>query len=115
MSTRVLCVHDHAEQLTKLTGTLQQAGYDVVPAKNGAEALQVLESETVQGVVFGYDAEAPGGHSLRNRIGHLCPDVPLLMFSDVEEVRTIPLDVFRAYLDHPGPPATLLKVIPTNG
>lgn len=107
MSTRVLCVHERAEELTRLRGALEEAGYEVVPAANGEEAMHVLQSNSVQGAVLDYNAEAPGGISLRNSIRRFFPEVPMLMFSDISEIEHIPLDVFRAYLADPGPPAAI--------
>ncbi len=107
MSTRILCVHDRADELKRLRGALEEAGYEVVPATNGAEALHFLRMNTVQGAVLDYNAQAPGGVSLRNRIRHYFPEMPMLMFSDIAEIEHIPLDMFRAYLEDPAPPAAL--------
>jgi hypothetical protein len=47
---------------------------------------------------------------MRNLLRHLYPDMPILLFSDVDEIRDIPLHVFRAYLEHPGPPDEILTM-----
>jgi CheY-like chemotaxis protein len=102
-------VHDAAEKLQLLQGTLEDAGCEVASATTGNEALQILSSTPIDGVVLDYDVEAPGGVSLRFRIRHLRPELPLLIFSDVGELRRVPLQAFRAYLDHPGPPDSLIS------
>jgi DNA-binding NtrC family response regulator len=106
---RILCVHDAAEKLRALRGTLEDAGYDVEPAENGDTALKILCSERIDGVVLESDLEAPGGVSLRFRIKHLCPELPMLIFNDIGAVKRVPLQAFRAYLEHPGPPESLLS------
>lgn len=106
---RILCVHDAVEELRELRGALEQAGYDVTSAGTGDEALRILSSKPIDGVVLDYDVEAPGGVSLRFRIKHLRPELPLLMFSDVGELKQISLNALRAYLDRPGPPESLLS------
>jgi DNA-binding NtrC family response regulator len=100
-------VLDAPEKLGLLTGALEDAGYEVKPAENGDKALKILSSERIDGVVLDFHVEAPGGVSLRFRIKHLCPDLPMLIFSDLGELRRVPLQAFRAYLDRPGPPDSL--------
>ncbi|HWR17437.1 MAG TPA: response regulator [Terriglobales bacterium] len=107
MSTRILCVHDGEDELQQLRGTLEEAGYEVVSALTGHEALHILRSVNVQGVVLDYDATAPGGVSLRNRIQHVCPDLPLLMISSVDDV---PIGALRHYLDNPASPEALCSL-----
>jgi hypothetical protein len=36
--------------------------------------------------------------------------MPILLFTDVDEIRDIPLHVFRAYLEHPAPPAEIVAM-----
>jgi CheY-like chemotaxis protein len=104
---RILCVHD-GPGMQKLRQTLESEGYEVVPVVNGGKALDVLTSEDVDGVVLDFDATAPGGYSLRTRIGHHRPDLPMLLFDEVEDVERLPLHVFRAYLRQPAPPDAIL-------
>jgi DNA-binding NtrC family response regulator len=111
---KVLCVHDTAGDLQMLRGSLERAGYDVVPAKTGFEAMRILRSEVVDGVVLDYKINAEGGVALRNRISHSYPEMPLLLFSHAEEIERMPLNVFREYLQHPGPPESLMSRIVNN-
>ncbi|MGZ4787387.1 MAG: response regulator [Terriglobales bacterium] len=104
---RILCVH-HGPGMGRLRQALESEGYEVVPASNGGKALDVLSSQDVDGVVLDFDAEAPGGFSLRTRIHHQRPDIPMLLFDDVNDIEHLPLHVFRAYLQHPGPPDAIL-------
>jgi DNA-binding NtrC family response regulator len=115
MSTqKILCVHDTVKELRKLSGTLEQAGYEVFQASGGTEALKLLFMENVDGVVLDYEVEAPGGVTLLSRIRHVFPEIPVLLFSDVEEIRLMPLNFFRENLDHPGPPVSLFSRMSKN-
>ena len=103
---RILCVHD-GPGLEEICNLLEVKGYEVL-ASDGKKALAVLSSEAVDGVVLDYDAAAADGRMLRGRIAHTCPEVPILLFRDVEEVKHLPLRVFGAYLREPDSPDAVL-------
>jgi DNA-binding NtrC family response regulator len=111
---KILCVHDTAKELQELQGTLEHAGYQVVPAEDGSQALDILKAGGVDGVILDYDTEAPGGIALRNSITHSFPELPLLLFSHVEEIKQTPLSMFEAFLNRPEPLDRLISRIPTN-
>ena len=111
---KILCVHDTVKELLELTGTLEQAGYEVVQATGGNEALNLLFMENVDGVVLDYGVEAPGGVTLLSRIRHVFPEIPVLLFSHVDEIKHMPLNFFREYLEHPGPPDSLFSRMSKN-
>jgi len=104
---RILCVHGGPE-LDELRGVLERDGYVVLPAADGRKAMDVLSSQAVDGVVLDFDASAPDGGALRNRIRHTRPEMPMLLFRDVAEVKHLPLEVFRAYLSDPEAPDVVL-------
>jgi DNA-binding NtrC family response regulator len=97
---RILCVHESGKVLDELRRTLEDAGLQVVAVKEGEQALSVLARERVDGIVLSYDMETPDGRVLRNQIRHLHPDTPMLLFSDMDEIRNMPLHVFSACLEH---------------
>jgi DNA-binding response OmpR family regulator len=111
---KILCVHDAKQELRKLQGALEEAGYKVVPAKTGSEAMRILQSENVNGVVLDFRLDAPGGLTLRNSIRHAFPEIPLLLFSHVDEIKQMPLSVFEAYLHKPGPLEALMARVSSN-
>jgi DNA-binding NtrC family response regulator len=98
---RILCVHEDESVLDDLGRVLQAAGYETVAANDGRSALRILERERVDGIVLNYEMRAPDGRSLRNQVQHLHPNLPMLLFFDVDEIRNMPLHVFGAYLEHP--------------
>ena len=102
--SRILCVHESGAVLHELEQTLTITGCEVVLAEDGSHAVQILQNEHVDGIVLSFDMEAPDGRALRNQIRHVCPDMPLLLFSNIEEIRDVPLHVFSAYLQHQGLP-----------
>jgi DNA-binding response OmpR family regulator len=96
MSTRrILCVHE-GPGLQQLTDSLRVEGYEVLPASDSTKALDLLSSQEIDGVVLDYDLSAPGGYSLRGRIQHERPGMPMLLFNSIEELRQTPIEVFRA-------------------
>jgi len=104
---RILCVHD-GPGLEEIRNLLEVNGYEVLPAADGSKAMDLLSSEPVDGVVLDYDTAAPDGRMLRSRIRHTCPEVPILLFRDVEELKHLPLRVFGAYLSDPDSPDIVL-------
>ena len=102
--SRILCVHESGSVLHELQEALAKTGCDVVLAEDGLHAVQILEREHVDGIVLSFDIEAPDGRALRNQIRHVCPDIPVLLFSSLDEIRDVPLHVFSAYLQHEGAP-----------
>ena len=111
MAQRILCVHGSGAVLRDLRGKLEQAGYEVLVAKTGEEALNILDHVPVDGAVLSFHMEAPQGRSLRNMVRRCYPEMPVLLFSDVDEVRNMPLHVFSEYLQHPASPAEVLTAI----
>jgi DNA-binding NtrC family response regulator len=103
-TSRILCVHESGSVLHELEQTLTNDGCDVVLAEDGIHAVQILQDEHVDGIVLSFDMQAPDGRALRNQIRHVCPDMPVLLFSKMEEIRDMPLHVFSAYLQHHGLP-----------
>jgi DNA-binding response OmpR family regulator len=108
MSTRVLCVHKDVDHCQPIKVTLEQAGYEVLFAKDGTEALHMMSAVRVDGVVLDTKLDAAGGASLRFQLQHAHPGIPFLMFSNEHEVGSLPLSILRAYLNDPGPPERLL-------
>lgn len=111
MILRILCVHDSRFVLGQLSTALEDAGYEVLLAKNGEEALHLLSNVPVDGVVLSYHMYAPDGCSLRNVLRRMYPGTPTLLFSDVDEIRNLPLHVFSEYLKHPGTPDEVLMAV----
>jgi CheY-like chemotaxis protein len=82
----ILCVDDELIPLTLRRSVLQRAGYEVLAASSGTEALEVLATEPVDLVLT--DLLMPGlsGTELAREIRKRIPDVPIVLFSGVNEL-----------------------------
>lgn len=91
---KILIVEDEAKILRSLDQGLRSAGYDVVPATNGSEAVRLGSSEKFDAVVLDWMLPELDGlqvlHALRSR-GHSVP-VLLLTSRDAIEDRVAGLD-----------------------
>ena len=96
---RILCVHQQHSKWDELLETLEVAGYDVLAATNGEQALRMLSLKRIDGVILDHQLDGPGGVSLRTRIHRSYPDMPTLLFSHPDEIYAMPLDVLREYLE----------------
>ena len=85
---RILIVDDEETVRKLLKRTLEEGGYDVVTAANGAEALEKLSQFNVSLVLL--DIKMPGldGFQVLDRIRQLS-DIPVIMLSAIKEVPTI--------------------------
>lgn len=82
----ILCVDDEAIPLTLRKRVLEKFGYKVIAAASGAEALQILEAQSVDLVLT--DLLMPGlsGTDLAREIKLRQPHLPVVLFSGVNEV-----------------------------
>src|SRR5262249_2833798 len=108
---RILCVHEREPELQQLQSSVESGGYEVIRASTGKEALELLSWAGVDGGVLSCQIQSPGGMTRRNRIRPHYPEMRILLFTNPEEIKDIPLHVFRAYLKNPGPPDAVLEMI----
>jgi PAS domain S-box-containing protein len=80
---RLLAVDDSTTYLQELGSQLLEEGYDVILAKSGEEALEILASQTVDGILL--DLVMPGlsGQDTCRRIRHRADwrEIPLIMLT----------------------------------
>jgi DNA-binding response OmpR family regulator len=95
---KILCVEHHPEYLDALEYMLEGAGYDVVPARSGAQALVLFANLNVQGVLLEYDLPDITGGTLRSEMKRIKPEVPILLFSGVGSQTPFLLRFFDSYL-----------------
>jgi two-component system, NtrC family, sensor kinase len=84
---RILAVDDSPTYLEELGEALREEGYDVIPARSGDEAIELLAVQTVDCILL--DLMMPGlsGHDTCHRI-KAAPnvrDVPLIMLTALED------------------------------
>lgn len=100
-SLRVLVVEDEPEMLDIVGVNLQQAGYDVAPARDGLEAYEILESDPPSAVVL--DLNLPNMSGFRFlRLMRRDPrlrEIPVIVatafaFEEVEDIASQKIDGF---------------------
>jgi two-component system, OmpR family, response regulator len=85
-AARLLVVDDEATILELLSGSLRFAGYDVVTAANGAEAVRAVAAARPDLVLL--DVMMPGGDGFEvvRRVRATSPDVPVIFLSARDEI-----------------------------
>jgi len=97
-NVRVLCVENHAEYLDALQYMLETAGYQVVSATTGSQALSLLAREAVDGVLLEYDLPDATGYAVRAEMKRIKPEIPVLLFAGVGSQTPFLLRFFDSYL-----------------
>ncbi|MGA8216174.1 MAG: response regulator [Candidatus Sulfotelmatobacter sp.] len=97
---KVLCVEHHPEYMGALKYMLESAGYQVMPATNGTEALHLLTTREVNGVLLEYDLPDATGAAVRAEMKRIKPEVPVLLFAGVGSQTPFLLRFFDLYLQN---------------
>jgi CheY-like chemotaxis protein len=102
--TQVLCVESHPEYQEALSYMLKIAGYRVMSATTGTQALKLLQREPIQGVLLEYDLPDATGTAVRAEMKRIKPDVPILLFNGVGAQTPFLLRFFDSYVRNSGRP-----------
>jgi len=95
---KVLCVENHPEYMGALKFMLESAGYDVVTATTGGQALDLVRAQPVLGVLLEYDLPDATGITVRAEMKRIKPEVPVLLFNGVGSQTPFLLRFFDSYL-----------------
>jgi DNA-binding response OmpR family regulator len=106
---KVLCVENHAEYLDALRYMLESAGYEVVSARTGSEAVSVLSKFAIEGVLLEYDLPDASGATIRAEMKQIRPEIPVLLFSGVGSQTPFLIKFFAAYLRNGERPELVLQ------
>jgi DNA-binding response OmpR family regulator len=84
---KILAVDDSATYLNELADVLRGEGYDVVPARSGEEALEMLAVQPVDCILMDLQMPGMGGRDACRQIkmSGVFSDVPLIMLTAVED------------------------------
>ncbi|KQW02890.1 response regulator [Rhizobacter sp. Root1221] len=84
---KILAVDDSPTYLNELASTLRDEGYDVVPARTGEEALELLAVQPVDCILMDLMMPGLGGQETCRRIkdAPLVRDIPLIMLTASED------------------------------
>jgi len=106
---RVLCVENHPEHMGALKYMLERAGYEVTPATTGEQALCLLTTLQVDGVLMGHDLPDATGSALRAEMKRIKPDIPVLLFDGIGAQTPFLLRFLDAYLRNLDRPEHVLR------
>ena len=95
---KILCVENRPEEMAVRAQLLQRIGYEVMPAIDGGEAIDLLSTQAVDGVLLEYNLPDATGATVREQLKAIRPDVPVLLFTGISTQTPIMLRFFDAYL-----------------
>jgi CheY-like chemotaxis protein len=95
---KILCVENRPEDMAVLAYMLEGIGYEVMPAVNGDEAVDLLSKQAIDGVLLEYDLPDATGAAVREQLKAIRPDIPVLLFTRVGAQTPFMLRFFDAYL-----------------
>jgi two-component system, NtrC family, sensor kinase len=112
---RILVVDDSATYLAEVAAMLRDESYEVVPARSGEEALELLAERSIDCILL--DLMMPGlsGRETCQRIkaAPMMRDIPLIMLTALEDRATM-LDAMAAGADDYVPKSSDLEVLQTR-
>ena len=84
---KILAVDDSVTYLHEITDALKGEGYDVVMARSGEEAIELLAVQTVDCILLDLVMPGLGGHETCQRIksAPIVRDIPLIMLTALED------------------------------
>jgi CheY-like chemotaxis protein len=95
---KILCVENQPEDMAVLTYMLEGIGYEVMPATNGGQAVDLFSKQVIDGVLLEYNLPDATGATVRARLKAIRPEVPVLLFTGVGSQTPFMLRFFDAYL-----------------
>ena|SRR5579863_1346421 len=106
---KVLCVENHPEYMGPLKNMLESAGYEVMMATTGEQALNLMRVHPILGVLLEYDLPDATGITVRIEMKKLRPEVPVLLFNGVGGQTPFLLRFFDSYLRNPERPEAVFE------
>jgi CheY-like chemotaxis protein len=99
----ILCVDDEENQLAVRKLVLEQAGYSVLAASSGQQALELLAGHPIDLVLSDHLMPGLTGTELARQIKAQDPDLPVILISAVNEIPADAAyaDLFMSKLDGP--------------
>jgi len=105
---RMLCVDAHSSGLERVKAAAEQAGYEVVTACSGRQALDVVAAQQIDGVLLDPALPDMDGAAFSRELKRIKPNLPVLVYSGPAEAAHMPLRCLDAFLRNPAPPDALL-------
>jgi len=98
---KILCVENRPEYLAILTAALEGIGYEVMPASNGRQAIDLFIGQAIDGVLVEDNLPGATASTLRAKLKAIRPEIPVLLFAGIGKQTPFMLRFFDAYLRHP--------------
>jgi two-component system cell cycle sensor histidine kinase/response regulator CckA len=98
---KILCVEDQPEYMAILTVALEGIGYEVMPASNEKQAIDLFIRQAIGGVLVEHNLPHATGTTLRAQLKAIRPDIPVLLFTGIGRQTPYMLRFFDAYLRNP--------------
>jgi two-component system, OmpR family, response regulator CpxR len=111
-SRRILCVDDDSQTLSLRKLQLEMAGYSVLTAPSGAEALQMLaQGVEADAVLLDYVMPGMKGDELAEKLRELYPNLRLVAVSAVDELPPAMLNMVDSHIQKGSEPEILLTAV----
>lgn len=107
----VLCVDDEWNGLEGRKMLLEEHGYKVLAATNGAEALQLFSLHPVDLVLLDYHMPQVTGDVVAERMRASQPDIPIALLSADDGLPESALKWVDAFVSKSESPANLLQIV----
>jgi CheY-like chemotaxis protein len=85
-TARILCVDDEPDLLEVRRKLLEKAGYDVVVARTGREAIRLFSAERFDLVLLDYSMADMDGLAVAEELKRIKSKVPIVMFSGYRSI-----------------------------
>jgi CheY-like chemotaxis protein len=106
---KILCVDDHWHGLIGRKMLLEENGYEVLAATDGAEGLQLLLSQNVDAVVLDYQMPGMNGDIVAAKMKRINSRVPIMLLSAYGPLPKQKLKSVDTFLSKSQPPTVLLS------
>lgn len=94
----ILCVDDEPLVLTSWAELIASAGYRVLTARGGAEAIRQFSAQTVHAVVLDYEMPGMNGGTVAAHIRQIDSDVPIILHLGGSALASEELALFNRYV-----------------
>jgi DNA-binding response OmpR family regulator len=108
-NSTLLCIHRDPTQLS----LLEQNGYQLLTATNGAEGLRLFMSRSVDAIVLDYRLGLLDGVGVADEIKRVKPQVPIVMLAEDMELSADALNSVDAFVAKSDGPHFLLATLET--
>ena|SRR5579863_1251234 len=107
----ILCIDDDDGILGYERALLERRGFEVVTAVSARHGLQIAAACALAAVIVDYHLAEMNGHEVAIEIKRICPQVPIVMVSNDDQIPEHALNVVDAFVSKNETPSRLLPVI----